>query len=210
MLGMAGPSVSFVEVAEVDGSSVWSERVDPVGPRGATFPVGLVVGEDADGELLLGVWLGEPDAWTAPLGLRPRPRSAQSAAAAQLREYLAGERTEFDLRVHAQGSAFEREAWRALTQIPHGQTRSYAAQATLMGRPSAARAVGRANGRNPLPIVVPCHRVIGSDGSLTGFAGGLELKRWLLAHESAGGGVRLPSARDLASATPAPQLGLFC
>ena len=82
-----------------------------------------------------------------------------------------------------EGTEFQRRAWRMLMEIPYGQTRSYGEQAKRIGNPNASRAVGLANGRNPIPIVVPCHRVIGADGSLTGFGGGIERKRWLLAHE---------------------------
>lgn len=107
-----------------------------------------------------------------------------SAAARQLAEYLRGRRADFELELRALGTEFQRAAWDALSQIPFGETRSYAEQAARMGKPKAVRAVGRANATNPLPIVIPCHRVIGSDGSLTGFGGGIEAKRWLLTHES--------------------------
>ncbi len=106
-------------------------------------------------------------------------------AAGQLDEYFAGDRRAFDLPLDIRGTAFQREAWRALAEIPYGDTRTYAAQAAAIGRPAAARAVGAANGRNPLSIVLPCHRVVGSNGSLTGFAGGLEAKASLLALEAA-------------------------
>jgi methylated-DNA-[protein]-cysteine S-methyltransferase len=105
-------------------------------------------------------------------------------AAAQLTEYLAGERTTFDLPLRASGNAFERLVWAELARIPYGETASYGEIARRIGHPGAARAVGRANARNPIAIVVPCHRVIGSDGSLTGYAGGLDLKRALLALEA--------------------------
>jgi methylated-DNA-[protein]-cysteine S-methyltransferase len=105
-------------------------------------------------------------------------------AARQLGEYFAGARTTFDLPLELLGTSFQRTAWLALAEIPFGETRSYAEQARRIGRPRAVRAVGAANGRNPLPIVLPCHRVVGSDGSLTGFGGGLEVKRALLDHEA--------------------------
>jgi methylated-DNA-[protein]-cysteine S-methyltransferase len=108
-----------------------------------------------------------------------------SAALRQLEEYFAGARTTFDLPLRPEGTVFQRQAWQALCAIPYGQTRSYAEQARAVGRPSATRAIGAANGRNPIAIVVPCHRVIGSDGSLTGYAGGERVKRWLLDHEGA-------------------------
>ena len=102
------------------------------------------------------------------------------AAAEQLREYFAAERTVFDLPLELDGTAFQQQAWRALADIPYGETVSYGEQARRLGRPDAVRAVGAANGANPIPIVLPCHRVIGADGSLTGFGGGLEVKRRLL------------------------------
>jgi len=100
--------------------------------------------------------------------------------AAQLTDYFAGKRLRFSLPLAARGTVFQQSVWRALEAIPYGELRSYRDIARAVGRPSAVRAVGAANGRNPLPIVVPCHRVIGSDGSLTGFAGGLEAKLFLL------------------------------
>jgi len=106
-------------------------------------------------------------------------------AAQQLQAYFAGEAKDFDLPLDAQGTAFQMRVWQALQSIPYGQTRSYAQLAALVGSPKAARAVGLANGRNPLSIIVPCHRVIGADGSLTGYGGGLENKRFLLKLEKA-------------------------
>ncbi|WP_394647504.1 methylated-DNA--[protein]-cysteine S-methyltransferase [uncultured Sphingomonas sp.] len=106
-----------------------------------------------------------------------------AAAAAQLGEYFAGTRTTFDLPLDPRGTAFQRDVWRALGAIPYGETRSYADIARAIGRPTATRAVGAANGRNPISIVTPCHRVIGRSGALTGFAGGLAAKQHLLAHE---------------------------
>ena len=107
------------------------------------------------------------------------------ASATQLREYFAGKRREFDLPLAATGTAFQRSVWAALAAIPYGELRSYRDIAQSIAKPKAVRAVGAANGRNPLPIVVPCHRVIGSDGSLTGFAGGLAAKTCLLELEGA-------------------------
>lgn len=101
----------------------------------------------------------------------------------QFSEWFSGQRQQFDLPLSQHGTAFQRQVWQALMQIPYGTTCSYADIAERIGNPKAVRAVGLANGRNPLPIIVPCHRVIGRDGSLTGYAGGLERKRWLLAHE---------------------------
>ena len=102
----------------------------------------------------------------------------------QLGQYFAGERHEFELELDPRGTGFERAVWAQLLEIPYGETTSYGAVARAIGRPDRARAVGAANGRNPLPIVIPCHRVIGADGSLVGYGGGLDLKRRLLELES--------------------------
>lgn len=113
-------------------------------------------------------------------------RAAQAhldAAERQLAEYFAGTRREFDLVLDPVGTPFQRLAWDVLRTIPYGHTMSYGAQAAALGDPAKARAVGAANGRNPLSIVVPCHRVVATSGALTGFAGGLDTKQWLLAHE---------------------------
>ncbi len=109
-----------------------------------------------------------------------RDDGAFPEAARQLREYFDGTRREFDIALAPSGTAFQRQVLDALMTIPYGETRSYADIARQIGRPAAVRAVGAANGRNPLPIVIPCHRVIGSDRSLTGFGGGLPTKRYLL------------------------------
>lgn len=106
-------------------------------------------------------------------------------AASQLDDYFAGTRRTFDLPLAPTGTGFQLEVWQALRAIPYGETISYAQLATRIGKPSAMRAVGAANGRNPLPIVVPCHRVIGADGTLTGFGGGLPTKHFLLTLEGA-------------------------
>jgi methylated-DNA-[protein]-cysteine S-methyltransferase len=108
----------------------------------------------------------------------------------QLNEYFRGRRKTFSLRLDFAGTGFQRQVWGALLTIPFGETRSYAQIARQIGRPSATRAVGAANGRNPIAIVAPCHRVVGATGALTGFAGGLEAKAWLLTLESAGGVTR--------------------
>ncbi len=103
----------------------------------------------------------------------------------QLDEYFAGARTAFDLPLDPTGSAFERRVWDALRAIPYGTTVSYSEVARRLGDVRVTRAVGAANGKNPIPIIVPCHRVIGSRGELTGYGGGLDRKRWLLEHEGA-------------------------
>ncbi|MCB1000715.1 MAG: methylated-DNA--[protein]-cysteine S-methyltransferase [Acidimicrobiales bacterium] len=104
-------------------------------------------------------------------------------ACTQLREYFAGDRREFDVPLDPVGTAFQQSAWRVLRTIPYAATMSYGEQARALGDPNKARAVGAANGRNPISIIVPCHRVVGSTGALTGFAGGLDQKAWLLDHE---------------------------
>lgn len=109
----------------------------------------------------------------------------------QLNEYFSGDRQEFDLPLHAGGNAFQKLVWQALVEIPYGETTSYGKVAGSIGHPDGARAVGLANGQNPIPIIVPCHRVIGADGSLTGYGGGLDAKRWLLDHEAKHAGLTL-------------------
>ena len=106
-----------------------------------------------------------------------------SEARRQLDGYFAGKRTVFDLRLAPSGAAFQQRVWALLLRIPFGETHTYGALAAQLGNPNAARAVGAAVGRNPISIIVPCHRVVGASGALTGFAGGLDRKRWLLAHE---------------------------
>jgi len=114
--------------------------------------------------------------------MRDPVRAAEVAR--QMREYFAGERTVFDLTLAPRGTEFQLRVWAALLEIPAGQTWSYGQLAAHIGRPSASRAVGAANGNNPLVVVVPCHRVVGANGTLTGYGGGLSRKRWLLEHET--------------------------
>lgn len=104
-------------------------------------------------------------------------------ASSQLQEYFDGSRTEFDIPLAPDGTPFQQQAWSVLRSIPFGATMSYGEQAAALGDRNRARAVGAANGRNPIPIIVPCHRVVGSNGHLTGFGGGIESKAWLLDHE---------------------------
>jgi len=139
----------------------------------------------ADGDPLTGLTMAEHDCRPAP---RPEPgwrrdESPFRAVHAQLRAYFAGELRTFELPLRMTGTPYQRLAWDGLLTIPFGATISYAEQARRIGRPGAARAVGAANGRNPISIVVPCHRVIGADGTLTGYGGGLDRKEWLLQHE---------------------------
>ena len=121
---------------------------------------------------------GLGDDWIQNATIDPLP-----AAARQLKEYFAGKRREFDLPLRMAGTEFQQSVWRELTKIPFGETRSYGHLAKRLNNPNGSRAVGLANGRNPIAIIVPCHRVIGADGSLTGFGGGLDRKEWLLTHE---------------------------
>jgi methylated-DNA-[protein]-cysteine S-methyltransferase len=131
-------------------------------------------------EQLVGVYL--PD--QTPAIAAPVARTAiLTAAAAQLTEYFAGMRTTFDLAIGARGTGFQELVWQALAAIPYGETRSYGSLASAIGRPAASRAVGAANAKNPISIIVPCHRVIAANGELTGYAGGMPAKRWLLEHE---------------------------
>ena len=115
----------------------------------------------------------------------PRDDAAFPQAAAQLAEYFAGTRTTFDLALAPRGNGFQRKVWAQLIEIPYGQTRTYGQLAAALGDPGLARAVGAANGQNPLSIIVPCHRVVGSNGKLTGYAGGLQRKAFLLELETA-------------------------
>ena len=119
-----------------------------------------------------------------PLGERDDAHPVLAQASAQLTAYFAGEREQFDLPLDAVGTDFMRRVWAHLAAIPYGETTTYGAIAARLGLTgNGSRAVGLANGRNPVPVVVPCHRVVGSDGRLTGYAGGIERKQWLLAHE---------------------------
>ena len=118
----------------------------------------------------------------------PRPQwrrddDAFSLVEDQLQEYFAGTRREFDLPLDLRGTSFQLTVWRELARIPYGETTSYGEIARRIGQPAASQAVGAANGANPIPIVIPCHRVIGADGGMTGFGGGIETKKWLLALE---------------------------
>ena len=106
-----------------------------------------------------------------------------TAAKTQITEYLSGDRSSFDLPLDLVGTDFQIDVWHALDAIPFGETRSYGELADTLSKPGAARAVGAATGRNPVSIVIPCHRLVGSSGKLTGFAGGIDAKRWLLQHE---------------------------
>ncbi|HEY2146009.1 MAG TPA: methylated-DNA--[protein]-cysteine S-methyltransferase [Steroidobacteraceae bacterium] len=143
----------------------------------------------SDGEALTGLYMnlyrnkpamrpGSSDDWVQNATWDPFPLAMR-----QLKEYFAGTRRIFDLPLSMLGTDFQQRVWRELIKIPYGETWSYGQLARRIDNPNGSRAVGLANGRNPIAIVVPCHRVIGADGSLTGFGGGIERKQWLLAHE---------------------------
>lgn len=125
----------------------------------------------------------QPDEPRAP-ARGPEPEHLAQTAE-QLAEYFAGARRQFTVPLDLRGTAFQRRVWRSLMTIPFGQTRSYCDLAHALGDANAARAVGQANGRNPVAVIVPCHRVIAADGTLGGYGGGIERKRWLLGHEGA-------------------------
>lgn len=148
----------------------WATMKTPIGP--------LTVSVDEDGALLAIDLTGAPGD-----GVAQPARCAEPLQ--QLAEYFAGGRQNFSLPLRLTGSDFQQRVWQALRQIPFGEAISYGELARSLGRPGAARAVGGANGANPIPIVIPCHRVIASHGGLGGFSGGLDAKRWLLAHEGA-------------------------
>jgi methylated-DNA-[protein]-cysteine S-methyltransferase len=145
-------------------------------------PVGELTLVGSDAGLRAVLFVGE----TVPEGAVEDEHPVLDAAARQLDEWFAGARTTFDLPLDLTAATeFQRRAWLALAEIPYATTRSYGEQAGVLGVPRAARAVGAANGRNPLSIVLPCHRLIGANGALTGFSGGLDVKRALLDHEAA-------------------------
>ena len=133
------------------------------------------------GDALTGVYLPVQPAPVAPAGAHP----VLARAAQQLAAYFAGEQRTFDLPLAAEGTSFQRRVWERLVAIPFGETRSYGELAQALAMPAGARAVGAANGKNPISIIVPCHRVIAGTGALTGYAGGMAAKEWLLAHELA-------------------------
>ena len=148
----------------------------PIGP--------LLLAGKADQELLLYVGFPKGKGRLEPRSIWKKQDQGFSRTKQQLSEYFAGKRQSFDLPLQPTGTDFQLDVLNALQTIPYGQSRSYREIAEQIGRPTAFRAVGAANGRNPIPIIIPCHRVIGANGSLTGFGGGLETKRFLLELES--------------------------
>jgi len=162
---------------------LYDEIESPIGP------LLLVVGDD-----LIHVAEFDSDPEQVRARLEPRfrsydltPRKNPSGYSKKMRDYFKGDLRAIDeIQVHRGGTPFQNRVWKELRAIPAGETCSYADIARAIGRPTATRAVGAANGRNPIAIIVPCHRVIGADGTLTGYGGGLDRKRWLLEHEGAG------------------------
>ncbi|EEX94519.1 methylated-DNA--protein-cysteine methyltransferase [Vibrio orientalis CIP 102891 = ATCC 33934] len=144
-----------------------------------TSPLGVMTLQ-ADDDGMLGAWFETQTTQPVTLGQYTESNLILMRTIKQLDEYFAGQRTEFDLPLAAKGTSFQMQVWQALTSIPHGQTWSYQDLANAIGNPKAVRAVGLANGKNPISIIVPCHRVIGKNGKLTGYAGGVERKAKLL------------------------------
>ncbi|MDT8066931.1 MAG: methylated-DNA--[protein]-cysteine S-methyltransferase [Terriglobia bacterium] len=156
----------------------YSRMESPIGP--------LVIGVSQEGLALIEWDRGEfPESRLARMAEWQESEERTMAAKRQLREYFAGKRQVFDVKVDLHGTEFQKKCWRALLNIPYGQTRTYAQIAKSVGKPRGFRAVGMANHDNPVPIVVPCHRVLASDGTLGGYGGGLEVKRKLLELEGA-------------------------
>ncbi|MFD0207395.1 methylated-DNA--[protein]-cysteine S-methyltransferase [Saccharothrix carnea] len=145
-------------------------------------PIGEITLVARDG-VLAGLYMAEHRYRPALSTFGERDAAPFGEVVLQLEEYFAGKRTEFDLPLSMAGTPFQRTVWDALKEIPHGETVSYGELAVRIGRPTASRAVGLANGKNPISIIVPCHRVVGSTGSLTGYGGGIERKRMLLGFE---------------------------
>ncbi|WP_237155078.1 methylated-DNA--[protein]-cysteine S-methyltransferase [Oryzibacter oryziterrae] len=158
-------------------TTLYTYLQSPIGPL-------LLAGE---GERLSHVGFPQGKGRIAPRDDWQRDDGAFSEARAQLTDYFGGKRRTFELALQPSGTAFQLAVWQALKDIPWGTTISYGELARRIGRPDASRAVGAANGANPIPIIVPCHRVIGANGSLTGFGGGIETKKFLLALEGAAG-----------------------
>jgi methylated-DNA-[protein]-cysteine S-methyltransferase len=170
------PATSTSKPARDSGSLVTCYTIVP-------SPIGdLLISGTADAVTCI-EFADAPNAHLPDVGWR-RDDAALRLATNQLGAYFAGELTAFDLPLEPRGTPFQQRVWAALRQIPYGTTTSYGRLAARLGDPRAVRAVGLANGRNPISIVIPCHRVIGADGSLTGYGGGLHRKRWLLSLES--------------------------
>ncbi|HVF73984.1 MAG TPA: methylated-DNA--[protein]-cysteine S-methyltransferase [Acidimicrobiales bacterium] len=154
--------------------TLWTRTPSPIGDL-------LLVG---DGDVLNGLYVADHEKCAVITSEWKQDDDAFEDVRRQLGEYFAGTRRTFDLRIELHGSPFQRQVWDALLEVPYGETASYGQIARRLGRPTAARAVGAANGRNPVSIIVPCHRVIGASGTLTGYGWGTDRKAWLLDHEA--------------------------
>jgi methylated-DNA-[protein]-cysteine S-methyltransferase len=175
-IGIEAGSVPTMKMPANDDTLYYDDIDSPVGR------LRLIASETA----LVGIWFEHGrDAARSPPLLTRKSSPLLARVRAQLAEYFAGERREFDLPLEPRGTEFQRRVWQRLTKIGYGDTRTYGALASELGDAKASRAVGLANGCNPIPIVIPCHRVVGADGSLTGFGGGLPVKQALLQLEHA-------------------------
>jgi methylated-DNA-[protein]-cysteine S-methyltransferase len=163
-----------VSMKQCDASLLYEDMESPIGR------LRLI----ASGEVLVGIWFEQGrDAARSGGAMVPGTSPVIERTRGQLEEYFRGERTDFDLPLAPRGTDFQQRVWQRLRQIQYGTTTTYGALASELGNPNASRAVGLANGSNPIPIVIPCHRVIGANGALTGFGGGLPIKSALLALE---------------------------
>jgi methylated-DNA-[protein]-cysteine S-methyltransferase len=136
-----------------------------------------------DGQFVTGLYMPQHKGWRGPDASWQQADAPFAVVREQLTEYFAGERQQFDVPLKLAGTPFQQCVWQELVRIPFGATTTYSQLAQRVGKPTASRAVGNANGRNPISIIVPCHRVIGTNGKLTGYAGGVDKKQWLLAWE---------------------------
>jgi methylated-DNA-[protein]-cysteine S-methyltransferase len=184
-IDLAAPTRGVVRRRATTGATMRALRRD-LAYGHLPSPIGTLL-LAGDGEALRLISFPEGSRTVGPAEGWRRDDALFACVAAQLRAYFAGELREFDVPLAPDGTGFQAAVWEALRRIPYGETASYGAIAGRIGRPTASRAVGAANGANPIPIIVPCHRVVGSSGSLTGFGGGLGTKRFLLDHERAHG-----------------------
>lgn len=152
-----------------------------------------------DDQFVTGLYLPNHKGWPGPDPSWQRSDALFAAVREQLAEYFGGQRQEFDAPLKLAGTPFQRQVWQELVRIPYGTTITYAELARRVGKPAASRAVGHANARNPISILVPCHRVVGAEGRLTGYAGGVDKKRWLLQRERGATSGGISSARRISA-----------
>jgi methylated-DNA-[protein]-cysteine S-methyltransferase len=155
-----------------------------------------------DGEFVMGLFMPQHKGWSGPDESWRQSDATFAVVREQLGEYFAGERREFDVPIKLAGTPFQQRVWQELVRIPFGTTITYGELAERVGKPEASRAVGNANGRNPISILVPCHRVIGSNGKLTGYAGGVDKKKWLLGWERRVMGTKPGTLFDIEASLP--------